>query len=700
LEERSNLTLRPWEYKLLEPNNPWYPLPADYPDLSEDGQREARIAAVCRQRTPLEFVAAWDTFRRLYFMTTPEGFFYHKLAPSPEFHYEMICDVGTYGRNVFAAPRGFAKSIVIGTELPVFLDLTRSRIRLVLCMATDKLIEGRFEKLAQQLTENKQILADFGDQRPVRGQGIWNKHHLTLRNGSTTQGFSVTGRKRGARPDLFILDDPEYDDSPNSETGGLISREKFENFLFQQVVPMLEKGSGVVWIGTVIGKQSFLSYALTGNDSRFDYWNKKHYRSGDPDSEDPQRRRLLWPTNWDANTLRIRKQEIGPEAYAKEYMNEAGSGTERTLILDPRKNHYLVETPDEIYEQNPLQSISRITTNHMQPDKGWKWIPLSVEARQLFSRFFILITVDSAKTVSIHSDFSCVLVSAFDSDNCLWLLDMWLGRCSHEQLLNHIFRLGFKWQARVIGIESCSTQVAVLESCRTMLSERKISGWDPHVVPVDYQQTNDRTKKAQRIATLEWRFSRGKIKLPAHLLGSWPWQELVAEINDFTYDLSMLAHDDALDTVAMNHYVVHGRGANEVPPPPRQSLSQKIAAGDVYVTGSISRLSGMNASEFTPDLVEAIVMRAYNLGQKGLVPPCARKPYDTDRYRKFRGGGRKDAYHAPIIQPSTLVSIGGRLGHLLIDSHRHADLPDENSAETGGISGVGALGRIGGEGID
>jgi len=66
--------------KVLGGDNPWYPLPKDYPELTPEGQKQARLAALRRQDTPLEFVAAWDLFRRLYLMTTEPGVFYRSVG--------------------------------------------------------------------------------------------------------------------------------------------------------------------------------------------------------------------------------------------------------------------------------------------------------------------------------------------------------------------------------------------------------------------------------------------------------------------------------------------------------------------------------------------------------------------------------------------------------------------------------------------
>lgn len=603
-----------WDYKCLEPDNPLYPLPKDYLSLTKDGQKQARVAAVCRQRTPMELVAAWDTFRRLYLLTTPPGFFYHKWAPSPPFHYEMIRDVGEFGRNLFAAPRGFAKSIVIGTELPLFLLLTREYFRIAMCLATDKMVEDRFDVIMQQLTENEAIIEDFGEQKPGKGRSkVWNKHLIKLANGSKMQGLSVTGRKRGTRPDMFILDDPEYDDNPNADVAGTVTREKFETMLFKAVIPMLEKGSSIVWIGTIVGERSFLSHAVSGEDERFKYWNTKVFDAGDPD--DPNSA-VLWAEKWDQETLRIRKNEIGEEAYDNEYRNRVGAGKLFTFTLDDRKNFYDVNVKDEVYKDSPLLSNTAVSWYEPDPLTPFRWVRKSEEARIFFSKMFILLTVDVADTVSRHSDYSCVAVSGFDRSNTLWLLDMWLGKVSTPMLLEHIYRLGWKWRVRVVGIESVSEQIEVFQSADTLLQERQISGWKPRVMPIDYSGMRDRKKKGQRIRTLGWRFPRGKIKLPWGLRTQWPWSELINQILKFTEDLRFLSHDDAIDTVAMNHYVVHGKGAEDIPPEQMESMAQRIAAGKLWAVPGVPWLSGMTPSDFSKEILDAFVQRAYSTGTK------------------------------------------------------------------------------------
>ena len=140
----SNIIITPYEYMQRErAKNNMFPLPPDYMDLTKDGQKQARLAVVCNHTTPMDFVAAWELFRKLYLLSTPPGFFYHNYFPSPSFHYEMVHDCALYTRNLIAAPRGTAKSTLIGVELPLFVMLTRPYYRVAVALATDKMVEDR-----------------------------------------------------------------------------------------------------------------------------------------------------------------------------------------------------------------------------------------------------------------------------------------------------------------------------------------------------------------------------------------------------------------------------------------------------------------------------------------------------------------------------------------------------------------------------
>ena len=621
--------------QMMRSRNPYWPLPDDYGTLSDDAQKMARLATLRKQTTPIEFVAAWDLFRRLYLLTTDPGFFYHDFYPSPPFHYEAIYDCARYARNIMAAPRGFAKSIVIGTELPLFLLLTRPHYRIVLSLATDKMIEARFDSLMTQMTENEFILNDFGILKPKRGDSIWNRHHIQLTNGSVMQGFSIMGRKRGARPDMFILDDPEYDEDGDSEDSSQRLREKFETFLFRQTIPMLEKNSSIFWIGTMIGRRSFLYHACFGEDKRFDFWNRKVFQSTSPDLVNPGKNNVLWDGKWDAETLSIRKLEMGNSAFQAEFQNDPTSTEERTLKIERCKNEYLVEDfEDEGFKNQPLESSVILQAHQFNPTTK-KWDLTKIPAKDFYKSLYRIITFDPARGLGLHNDYSCINVMGFDKENCLWILDMWMGRAKESVLLNNIYKMGIKWQPRVLGIESIAMQIQIVDSMKTLLEERRAGGWSPKVMPIDYTKTNKRRSKADRIATLEWRFNAGKIKYPNHLKDKWPIKELYTQTLDFTYDMALLRFDDAIDSVAMAHYVVHSRGIQNFPATRETTLADKIRAGQLNEHG-VPVISGINAEDIDRETFQAIVDSRFKLGEDGQGKEIirTRHPYRIRRNRR------------------------------------------------------------------
>lgn len=593
--------IQPSQFWMAEPDNPFYPLPKDYEDLTVDGKRQARIAAVSDQSTPLKMVAAWDCFRRMYLIPTEPGFFYHDYKESPSFHYEMIYDAGDCSRNVQMAPRGFAKSVIIGTELPLMLLLTRKYIRIVLSLATDSLVEGRFEQIITQLVENPFIREDFGVQKPARGSAIWNRHYIHLVNGSQMEGFSVMGKKRGARPDLFILDDPEFD--KEGQTAAETIRAMFETMLFRQVIPMLENGSSIFWIGTNIGVRSFINHAVYGGDARFDYWNRKVYEAETTD--DLGHRIPLWESKWNLKALEIREGEIGKDNYMREYRNRVASEDEGVLHIDPTLNEYTIsDVPDIHVTPNSTGTV----TYSMQDKLNGPWVQKTQAITDIFGPMYKVLTFDPARGLKAHNDYSCVAIVGFDKFNCMWVLDMWMGRARELQLLKMIWTLGLKWQVKVLGIESVSMQVSLLDSVSTYLDQHagEAGSWAPRIVPVDYEGV--RKDKASRIATLEWRFEQGKIKYPANRKDKWPFSMLYSQTEDFTYDLSMLPHDDAIDAVAMAHFIIHGKGIQKIATMPERTLDKMLEHGQMEI-GGLPIINAFGTVGLTPKMIAGIERR-------------------------------------------------------------------------------------------
>jgi len=619
---------RPW---------PVYPLPRDYAELTLDGQRQARIATLRDQDTPQKFVERWDLFRRLYLCTVGEMFYRGGFQTSPYFHAEMVWEMASYGRNAVGAPRGSAKSMVIGTELPLFLSLTRPYYPIMLGLATDRLVEGRFDRLNEQFTENKYIIDDFGKMKPKRGRAIWNRHSMALTNGASINGLSVMGKKRGGRPQLFILDDVENDPDSESLESAQILLEKFERILFRQVVPMLEHGSAIYWVGTLINRRSFLYHATCMDDDRFKQWNRRVYKALTYEATGGQSKiKVLWETKWPAAVLEARREEIGDAAFQAEYCNNPISDTERVLVIDPRRNEYTVDGEIDMF--HPLSASNKVHWFDRVVKKGEETKPTFNEQSKTFSELvqpmFRIATFDYAQGLHKFNDFSCLGIFGFDHNNALWILDMWMGRAKESTLLKVIYEKSRIWQVRVIGIETASVQIAFKDAVDEYVrqqAEVTNDRWRAHVFPVKYPSN---TSKSQRIAGLEWRFRPGRIKYPGHLSGTYPFDHLYMQTRDFTPDLALLVKDDAIDTVAMTQYVVKTKGATTQVAEDIPSLKKRILSGKSIAPG-FPLLSGVSPDQLSAGDIEDLIDKKL----KAAMIDKGRERYNTRRPRAY-GRGR------------------------------------------------------------
>lgn len=574
--------------------NDWWPLPADYPELGEDGKRLARINACSLQNTPDDFVTAWSFFRSYYLATTPEGFFYKRLKPSPPFHYEIVRFLAMHDRNAIAAPRASAKSTVIGAEVPLLLTLTRPYFKTALILAVDFMVERRFSQLMRQLTDNERIIEDFGTQKPSAQQGKqWNLHSLETRSGGALMGYSIEGRMRGERPDLIILDDPEFDERHSTDTRG--RKEDLANVIFRTILGMLEEGSVMYWIGTMISRQSFLYYACTSDDPRFAVWNR-HIFGAEWTDDATGERKYLWEGKWNNDSLARKKVELGAAAYAAEMLNQPISDEARILTIDPIKNTYVLDPP-LLMSEEPLNSAATLMW-HSKPKQHLRgaYQKYSAVFSEKLAGMFRFATLDFAPTTNRLSDFSCVMVMGLDKDDLLWLLDIWLGKVRDYKLIKILWDLAIKWRCKVLGVEAVAAQEQLYDRVRADLGEMSRDvGWHPSIIPIRYGAVS----KANRISGMSWRFEMGRIKYPEHLKTSPMWRDLVYQTENFTMDLRSLDHDDAIDSVAMHQWLIKRRGVR-IPIKERatESIRDHLTKGVTEFQGlDLPPVLGINAAD-------------------------------------------------------------------------------------------------------
>jgi len=545
-------------------NNPWYPLPPDYEDLTEDGKRLARLNAVRLQETPEDLVHAWRFFRECYLK--PQAARWYKFwKPSPPMHYQMVWDLGRYPRNAWAAPRGFSKTTVL-REIALLLTLTRPHFYVSLIHATIKKYRKSMDTLKWQLEHNPLLRADFAPYfgeslRPKRGDRPWGAEIMRLPNGSLLEGGSVEGALRGDRPDLLILDDVEYDDDEGGSDPTVLLAD-FETLLFKTLLPMLTEGSAIFWIGTLISRKSYLYTVTKGSDPRFQFFNRRVLSVITDDGK------LLWPERWSHETIESMKELYGTVAFQSEFMNNPGTTAAKLFRVHPEYGVYSVDgSPHKL--PNPLESGDTLTyTKRVRHGEQYTNVTERVPFGEFTRRLYRIMTVDYIRKPSPTSDYAAILVVGYDDEDTLWVLDLFLERVAGGTFLREIFKMAFKWQVRVIGTEAVSIQEDVARETAAFVKEMAVqAGYAPRVLPIKYARRRlnpgappTSITKAERIAALEPRFLRHQIRLPIHRRQEFAIAQLWHQIENFTLDLSLLRYDDALDTLAMTQYVPHRRG--------------------------------------------------------------------------------------------------------------------------------------------
>lgn len=563
--------------------------------MTNEGKRLARVSVVSDHSNPRNFVEAWYCFRQFYLATNAVRFYREKTGglvttkfyPSPRFHYQMVEDLSSFDYNAEAAPRGGAKSVIVGVEIPLMLLCTVPYVEVALCLAVDRMLPKRFGKIKDELVHNEHLIADFGPLRPAaRGDGAWSSHLLKLRNGAMLEGFSTEGRKRGARPDLFILDDPEFDKEKPESSRQL--QEKFGGMLFRQIMPMLQEGAKLFWIGTIIDRRSNLYLATQRKNPRFKNWNIRIYRACEID-DSGEFSSLIWPEMWSRKFLKRRQKEIGEAVFAAEYLNEPTSEQARLLEYTPHKNTYTA-TADPTAIDRPLSAPAHYKIHyHILNESTGEYEPASENFLEWVHGLFRMTMIDFGREVNYTADFSCVATMGLCRRDILWLLDIWLGRVTPDVLHHEILRQGLKWRSHIVSPEAVSVQYRLMEDAREfLLKAAPAANWVPVVIPPEYPRN---TEKAVRIATsLEWRFPIGRIKYPVsdnpHVV------EAINQTKDFTMDLSLLPFDDAIDTIAMSGYTRRQSGVPKTTEPVKMSFEERLGRGETVIPGTNMPLIG------------------------------------------------------------------------------------------------------------
>lgn len=205
----------------------------------------------------------------------------HTWVESALFHDDLFgavfSSMGTGRWNDYLAPRGYAKTTIIGMGLPIAaLGLSglilqgkvprwfAPRHYVWLIQSEGGQAAQSMENIIEECRGNPRILRDFPHLRPKigrNGRAIADRSddivfELELRLQALGSGMKLRGRRhRQYRPDLVLIDDLENDEHVQTK----FQRDKLEKWLDSAVAFAIAKGGDVHMLGTLLHSDAVLA---------------------------------------------------------------------------------------------------------------------------------------------------------------------------------------------------------------------------------------------------------------------------------------------------------------------------------------------------------------------------------------------------------------------------------------------------------
>lgn len=456
-----------------------------------------------------------------------------------EFHKQltgMLNDVikGKVKRHIaWACPRQHAKTAWLSNIFLVHQIVFRHKKYIVLFSETTD-VAGDFITWARyQLKLNDKLREDFGELLHVKAtmNELDNKYEFITSSGTKVEakglGTQVRGLRHGStRPDLFILDDIESDES--TSTPEQIAKAKA--WFNESMMPALDKNGIIIYLGTILCYGSLLHYVLEERKDfesrkfaaiksfakRKDLWDKwrEIYREDSPDAADNARKfyekhekemlggaEILWPGYWTYYDLIVLREENGIKAFNQEYQNNP-TDEERQIFKPEYFERFF-------FDDNDLEALD--TSNYGAVD-----IAMGKE----------------------KGDYSVIVSGAVNNETgTIYVYDAFMERCHPDVLIDEVITHTFENQYEGLAVEAQLAQEFIADKMTEALQAK---GYPAHT---RLKQIKQRTRKELRIEALLPDIQKGKIRFHRKFRNS-------PELEQFTM-YPMHNHDDFPDAVSM-----------------------------------------------------------------------------------------------------------------------------------------------------
>jgi len=555
--------------------------------MTQSGQKKARLETLTswydadrpeKLCTDVEnFLAAHFLWAEHYIKPDPwnTGFYHFE---DPVCKYEMVRmamsepTVPTEpSKSVVHAPRRLGKTQTLIQEMVPLMVITRPHTEVLVAEANATRTEEEIKKIKLQIENNQQIKADFGGAgvlypKSSKSGQSWRDNRLDFLHlpRCAILGHSISSAQRGRGPIFGIIDDPEGDDDSFSKKW----RKEYFHKLFSTFVPMFHHGGKILWIGTVIHRQSCLAMALDGlaqvddemeaRDTRFDDWHKRRFKYMDTDENGVDY--VQQPERLSLEGFEKKKETMGLAAVMAELQGTPISHGDAAFNFTPMKHGYMRCTNEAGLEYHLDLKTGEET--------DWdKWV----------DDLLVCGAADLADGTGPDADPGAAVFAGADNGGTVHVLDAWEKRAHATDLIQKSYVMAERWGAIRMGWEKVAMQTVVVRLAREYADKLRQEGKVPPL-PIDIE--NNTKSKINRVLTMIPLFEQGRIKFPVvmgtfvdkkgkqHTASVLPnkrsHDELQLQVEDFT-DEGTTGHDDLIDALEMCIRVIGTQTPRDAP---------------------------------------------------------------------------------------------------------------------------------------
>lgn len=447
---------------------------------------------------------------------------------------DMLDDVtkGNAQRHIaYAVPRQHAKTAWLSNIFLAHQIVFKHKRYIVLFSETTDVAGDFITWTRYQLKLNEKLRKDYGELlhvQPSRNE-LDNKYEFITSSGIKVEGKGLGTQTRGlrhgsSRPDLFILDDVESDES--TSTPDQIAKAKA--WFNDSMLPALAKGGMTIYLGTILCYGSLLHYVL---EERRDFESRRFSAIGEF-----SKRNDLWD-EW--RTIYREDVKDAPEQAKQFYLDNEEAMLDGTDILWPGYWSYYdlilireesgVKSFNQEYQNNPTDEERQI----FKPENFTWFDDADLEAVETSNFGAVDIAMGKQK-----GDFSVIVSGAVnDETGTIYVYDAFMERCHPDVLIDEVVTHTFDNEYEGLAVEAQAMQEFIADK---MTDELQSRGYPAHT---RLKQIKHRTRKELRIEAMLPDVQSGKIRFHRKFKNS-------PEMEQFEM-YGMHAHDDFPDGVSM-----------------------------------------------------------------------------------------------------------------------------------------------------